>query len=551
MSNKSVKQLIAKLLEKRGILTDEQDAFLHPDFERDTHSPWLLPNIEAAVARLVKAHETQESIVIFGDYDADGIPATALLVRALKYLGFTHVRGVIPTRNQGYGLTPAVVEALLEHKPDIIVTVDNGTISKDEVALIAGSGVDVIIIDHHEPLEGKIADAALAIVNPKMAGSTYPFVELCACALSWKVAFALAEKLGKETGPLRWMLDLVGLSTIADMVPLVGENRVLAVFGLKVLGKTRNAGLQALMQVAGVDASGVTAGDVGFKLAPRINAPSRMHDEIVNGEHSALALLTTESAAEAADIAQHLNKQNAERQQLVETHLEQAHAQVLPDTTVIVAFHKDWSTGVIGLVASRLMDRYQRPVVVLAPEGDEIKGSVRSVDGVHALELLESASAELERFGGHTKAAGLTLKGSVDAFRALLETHMLSLGCTLATLAERSIRNPDGSLTPADMSLDLAEALEELEPFGIGFPKPLFTVESEVKNIRMVGSEGQHATFFLIDKDVQRKAIAFSYHGPVLEEGRPYRFYGSLVAEEWQQVKSPVMQVKRVEAIER
>jgi single-stranded-DNA-specific exonuclease len=348
MSNSKSEACIEKLLEKRGIPKYEQDVFRHPDFERDTHSPWLLPGMEKAVSRLLDAHTNQEDIIIFGDYDADGVPATALLVRVLKRFGYTSVQGLIPTRTQGYGLTESVVQDIIARKPKIVIAVDNGTVAKQEVATLVAAGISVIIVDHHEPQEEKVAVDALAIINPKMLNSVYPFRELCACALSWKLACALAEKLGEDVAALKWELDLVGLSTIADMVPLVGENRVLAQFGLKVLGKTRNCGLQALKDVAGITGE-LRSGDVGFKLAPRINAPSRLHNETLDGEHSSLTLLTTNDNQNAQSIAEHLDIQNADRQKLVDVHIAQAEERLGDsDSLVIVVFHDEWSSGSIA-----------------------------------------------------------------------------------------------------------------------------------------------------------------------------------------------------------
>ncbi|HSI20332.1 MAG TPA: single-stranded-DNA-specific exonuclease RecJ [Verrucomicrobiae bacterium] len=551
MSNRDAESIIVELLEARGIARKEQAVFRSPNFERDTHSPWGLPGMDVAVGRLVVAKEKNEKVVVFGDYDADGVPATALLLRVFRRLGIENIEGVIPTREQGYGLTLPVVEALLTLKPAIVIAVDNGTVAKEEVAALVKAGVDVIVVDHHEAQEGKIAESALAIINPKMPGSTYPFAELCACGLAWKLACALTEKLGEDVAPLKWELDLVGLSTIADMVPLVGENRVLACFGLKVLQKSRNVGLQALMNVAQVKAGSLSAGDVCFKLAPRINAPSRMHGEILDGSNAALSLLTATDKAEAAKCAEYLHEQNTERQQLVERHIEEAEAQIQkrPHAQVLVAYHDSWSSGVIGLVASRLMDRYRRPAIALAPEGGVVKGSVRSVDGVHALELLDAAAGELERFGGHAKAAGLTLSGSVESFRDALEAYMNELGLTLEELAAKSERVPDAELGMEELGLELAQKLEELQPFGIGFPAPLFLTECEVRNVRRVGAEGKHVSCFLFDGKTQRKAIGFSYRGPELVEGKKYRFRIGLQAEEWQQMVSPVCHIRKVEVV--
>jgi single-stranded-DNA-specific exonuclease len=548
MSGRSATVIIEEILSARGIPATERAAFCTPDFARDIHSPWLLKDMERTVTRLIAARDDQEHIVIFGDYDADGIPATALLMRVLQHLGFTKLTPVIPMREHGYGLTDEAVTRLLKLKPDLLITVDNGTVSQHEVATLADAGVDVVIIDHHEPLPEKIAKRAHSIVNPKQEDCSYPYSELCACALAWKVMWALTERLGDDPTSLKWELDLVALSTVADMVPLTGENRALVQFGLKLFPKTRNQGLQALMQVAGVEAALVKAGDMSFKLAPRINAPSRMHEELLDGEQAALNLLTTESKEDAQKLATFLNRQNSERQALVEQHLEVAEAQVANrhDHKVLVVYDETWSTGIIGLVASRLLEKYRRPVVALASEQGEIKGSVRSVDGVHALELLEAASALLERFGGHTKAAGLTLKGTVEELRDALNAYMDGLLITTDQLAQGS-RSTDGELGLDEVTLELADALEQLEPFGIGFPTPRFTITAEVTVARRVGQEGKHLSCMLSDGSIQRKAIAFSYKGTEPLPGEHYIITTTLQAEEWRDVRSVVCHVRSIE----
>lgn len=547
----SAEQIILQLLEQRGIPAAEQSAFCHPDFTRDIPAPTALKGLELAVSRLQTARKNHEKVIVVGDYDADGIPATALFLRVARALKWSKVEGVIPTRAQGYGLTMELVAELVKRQPKVVVTLDNGTVSAPEVAALTKAGIDVIVIDHHEPQEGKVAEAALAIINPKQADCTYPFRELCACALTWKVLWALAEYAGEDPQFLKWELDLVAISTIADMVPLVGENRVLAHYGLQVLRKSRNLGLQALANVAGMRLNQATAGDVGFKLAPRLNAPSRMHEEILDGTNASLSLLVADSKTNAETCAEYLNEQNSARQRLVEQHLEQAEAQVgAAETKVIVAYHEGWSTGVIGLVAGRLMDKYRRPVIALAKEGDSIKGSVRSVDGVHALELLEAASAQLERFGGHAKAAGLTLNGSVLDFQKAVESYMHELGLSIDELVEKGKRSADLEVALSDLDLGLAEQLITLEPFGIGFSTPLFQVRAQVSHARKVGAQQQHLSCFLVDGAVQRKGIAFQYHGPELEEGVWYDVTCHLEREEWNGVVSPTCHIRDIQLSE-
>jgi single-stranded-DNA-specific exonuclease len=546
MSDRTPEQIVSELLTSRGINEPEQQRLRAPDFERDTFSATLLPHIEEAVDCIVAAHAHQDEILIFGDYDADGVPATALFLRTLETLGFTRVRGRIPTRAEGYGLTMAICEDILKAPPRLLITVDNGTTAGPEIALLTAAGVKVVVIDHHEPLADRLPTTATAIVNPKLEESVYPFRELCATAVAWKVLTVVAQRLQQSERSLRWGLDLVGLATIADMVPLVGENRVLAIYGLQVLRKTRNEGVKALAEVAGLSLPTLSARDVGFGLAPRINAPSRMHDETWEGGHLALQLLTATSAAEARPLAAKMQQHNVERQQLVEEHLDQARELLGPSPveTVLVVFDPSWSSGVIGLVASRLVEQYQRPVIALAPEGSEVKGSMRSVEGVSAVEILEAVQLELERFGGHTKAAGLTLAGSPESFREAIARATAEL--VLEQVQAGSGRSSEGELRVDEATLELASALEELEPFGVGFPEPQFSLSGTVRAVRLVGAKKQHCSFFLVDGSKQLKAIAFSYRGPELAEGLAVVAEGSLMSETWNGTTSPVLRVRHV-----
>jgi single-stranded-DNA-specific exonuclease len=510
--------------------------------------------MQQAIERLLRARK--ERIVIFGDYDADGVPATALLVRCLRQLGFEELVPLIPLRSEGYGLTSQSVERILSEKPTVLVTVDNGTVAKDEVAALATAGVDVIVIDHHEPQAGHVADAALAIINPKQEQCPYPFKELCGCGLAWKMLWQLAVALKVSPDFLKWELDLVALSTIADLVPLVGENRLFATYGLQVLGKTRNLGLQALAGVSGIELVGVSAGDVGFKLAPRINAPSRMHHELLpSGEHAALTLFLATSTEQAAEIAQFLNAANTDRQALVDSHVAEAHrqAQEQLEAKALVVFHESWSTGVIGLVASKLVEVYKRPAVVLALEGGVVKGSVRSIGNVHAVKLVEAGEAFLERYGGHAKAAGLTFRtgavavGAVTGFRELVQ-----LGIADASLEEMAIageRKAEAVLSLSDVTLELAQTIQTLEPFGIGFPQPVFALKARVESLRAVGREGTHLSCFLVDPvdvKVKKKAIGFGMQKGDLADGQLVEVLAVVTAETWQGVTSPNLQLKKM-----
>lgn len=549
--------IISSLLRERGISPEHQQAFLHPDFLNDQHDASKMRGMHQAVERLLKAQD--ERIVIFGDYDADGVPATALLVRCLRTLGYKQLVPIIPLRSEGYGLTSNSVEKILGERPSLVITVDNGTVAREEVETLTRAGVAVIVIDHHEPQAGHVADAALAIINPKQEQCPYPFKELCGCALAWKMLWQLAEALKQSPDFLKWELDLVALSTIADLVPLVGENRLFAKYGLQVMGQTRNVGVQALAQVAGVTLKGVSAGDVGFKLAPRINAPSRMHHELLpSGGHAPLNLFLASSSEEAATIAQFLNTANNDRQALVDAHLVEAHRQATEQLSakVIVVFHETWSTGVIGLVASKLVETYKRPAVVLALEGGVVKGSVRSIGDVHAVKLVEAGEAFLERYGGHAKAAGLTFRtgavavGAVAGFRELVQ-----LGAADASLEELALageRKPEAVISLADVTVELGTALQELEPFGIGFPQPVFNIPAKVDSMKEVGRDGSHLSCFLVDPEhpeVKKKAIGFGMSKGDVRDGAKVEVLGIVALETWQGVTSPTIQMKKMTTV--
>lgn len=540
MSGSRTQALIRTILENRGIPLDEQARFIRPDFEKDQHDAATMLGMSAAVTRIIQAIDHQEHILVFGDYDADGVPATALLERAFRGLGVT-VTPLVPTRASGYGLTPEAVQIIAQLEPHLVITVDNGTVAKAEIAQLATLHIDVIVVDHHEPQEGQVAEAAVAILNPKQKDCPYPFKELCGCGLAWKLMDQLYLAMGKDRGTLKWLLDLVALSTIADMVPLVGENRLFAVFGLKVLRKTRNNGLKVLLESAGVALAEASATDVSFRLAPRINAPSRMHQEMLGGVNAALKLLTTADEKEARVLGQHLQQQNTDRQKLVDEHLTEAdlQAQQQQDMLALVVYHEQWSTGIIGLVAGRLMEKHKRPVVALAKEGESVKGSVRTVDGVHALDLLTSAGSLLSRFGGHAKAAGLTLEGDISQLRKALHAWLKSQGMSLETLASSAEKKSEIELTLDDITLELTNALEGLEPFGVGFPTPLFCTHCLLSNIRAVGSDHRHLSCFLTDGKTTKKAIGFGLAHLNPDSNHTYEVCYTLGQETWQGVTSP------------
>ena len=529
-------QLLERILEKRGIGKADLSHFLHPVFKRDLHEASLLPDMEVAIERIADAISLGERIVIFGDYDADGVPATALLLRTLSRAGAI-VQGIIPLRSEGYGLTAGAVKRIKESGAGLLIAADNGTVARQEIAELRASGIETIVCDHHEPQGGNLAEP-LALINPKRQDSQYPCRDLCACALVWKLSWALYERLELPTAPLKWELDLVALSTVADMVPLLGENRTLVQFGLQALRRSKNIGLQALAKVAGFDLAQATSQDIGFKLAPRLNATSRMHDELLEGTNASLELLITEDLSRAQRCAKHLQCCNVERQALVLCHIEEAERQIVghQDELCLVLYADDWSSGVIGLVAGRICEAYKRPVVALALEGGELKGSVRSVNGVSVLDLLASAEQAFTRFGGHAKAGGLTMNGTIEIseLQERLCGWLRAEGRTLESFATAQNKIPDLELPLDQVSLQLADELQELGPYGTGFEELLLSSRVQVNASRMVGSTGKHFSCRLSDGSEQLKAIGFGFEDPGIAPSGWYQAEYTLQAEEWQ-----------------
>lgn len=466
----SVSPFVAGILARNGM--DDAAAvegFLRPRL-RTLSDPNLLPDMPAAVARMDLALKRRERIVLYGDYDVDGVSSLAILARLLMAYGGV-VECFLPSRmEEGYGLSRSGIERCFEvHRPELLIAVDCGTNSVAEVAEIRRQGVEVIIVDHHE-FAGTRPDC-VALVNPKRCDD---FHYLCSAGLAFKLAHALLKHAPMPDFDLKEMLDIVAMATLADLVPLVGENRILVSSGLRQLAMTRWPGLTALMEVAGVNPP-VSGADVGFRLGPRINAAGRL-----GTAREALELLLSNDSTEAAAIAASLDRQNRERQGVeravaaeviswVEEHHDPArHA-------AIVAGDGDWHDGVLGIVASKVMRRYHRPTLVVGFQPDGAgKGSGRSIEGVSLVEALGRCSDYLDKFGGHEMAAGLTLRREhFEAFReAFLEAAQSMVNEEM--LVPRLVLDAEVSL--GDIGMDMLEEQESLEPFGMGNPQPLLVM---------------------------------------------------------------------------
>jgi single-stranded-DNA-specific exonuclease len=464
------------------------DRFLNPRLDQ-LPDPFGLKGIEAAVARLAGALEAREAICVYGDYDVDGVTSTALLVSVLRKLAACAPGPAAPARVdfyvphrliEGYGLNLDAMRKIAARGTRLVVSADCGVTAVAEIDGAARLGLDVVVIDHHTSAQlAEDLPRAVAILNPHQPGCAFPGRELAAVGVAFHLLLALRKRL-REAGwftaahpepNLREQLDLVALGTIADVVPLTGPNRVLVHFGLQELARDVRPGLVALKAVANV-AGAVTASDVGFKLGPRINAAGRLDDASVG-----VRLLLTSDPIEARRLAEQLDRANTERQELQKRialeAIEQAAKLGPPEKRhMLVVSSPGWHAGVVGIVASRLVERFHRPALVLAEEGDQTKGSGRSVEGFHLYDALARCSPHLTKFGGHRHAAGVTLQtGSVAALSEALEEQARAQ-LNLAQLSPRL--RVDAELGAGELDVSLARELSRLAPFGAGNPEPVF-----------------------------------------------------------------------------
>ena len=472
--------LLATLLRKRGITnTAEAEVFLNPSYERDIGDPFGILNMERAVERIFSAMERNESIVVYGDYDCDGIPGSVVLHDMLKKFEYPHFKNYIPHRHEeGYGLNLNAVEKFADEGVKLIITVDCGIADVVSVTRAQELGVDVIVTDHHLPQE--VLPPAYTILNSKQEGDTYPDNMLCGAGVAWKLSQALIARAPAELrakipeGFEKWLLDMAGLSTIADMVPLKKENRALAYFGLKVLRKSKRPGLKILLQKAGVSQAYLAEDDVGFMIAPRINAASRMSTPF-----EAFELLSTTDPARAEHLANHLNSLNDTRKGIVATMIKEArhNLEMRELRKVIVVGNPLWRPGVLGLAANKLMEDYGRPAFVWGrAESEHIKGSCRSDGSINVVKLMTSVrEGFFLNVGGHEYSGGFSVSHENVHFLedAILEAYER---LEKKTADDRAII-ADAELTIDDVAWKTWDVVEKLAPFGVENPKPIFVLK--------------------------------------------------------------------------
>lgn len=491
-------KIFLELLQKRGLKTKAQrEAFLLPDYT-SLGDPFKLPDMKQAVNRLKLAHKNKEKVVIYGDYDIDGLSATTLLFDAFSQFGFD-VSTFIPSRfDDGYGLNIDAIERLSEDGAQLIVTVDCGSLSVDEIADAKKLGVDVIVTDHHNL--GDTLPDAIAVINPKRNDHDYPFRDFSGVGVAFSLVRAMQSQIkGIEDGHEKWLLDLVALGTICDIVPLLGENRTMAFWGLKVMSQTRRPGIRALMSVSKINPHEVSARSLGFGLGPRLNASGRLETAQLS-----LDLLTTHDNGEALQLAQELDSMNQMRRKEQNRIFEEASLVVeeYRQDEVLVLSGKSWNHGIVGIVAAKFLETYQKPTFVMQEVGDETKGSARSFGDFSVGDAIRASETHIIKGGGHNFAAGVTLKTTkIVAFRKSVNQYYESLNLTdqkkhLLPVAEVKLDSFNG------INEELVNEISQLEPFGDSNPQPIFMIENlSVKYVRKMGDQNQHIKLTLRDNE--------------------------------------------------
>jgi single-stranded-DNA-specific exonuclease len=495
---------IARLLRNKGLLVDAQaEEFLRPRLRR-LSDPFLLPQMRAAVDRILHAIAASEQIVLYGDYDVDGVTSLALLSEMLRAYGAAPALFLPSRMEEGYGLSREGIERCWQtHRPQLLIAIDCGTSSRLEIADLCGRGADVIVLDHHEP-KGELPDC-VAVVNPKASGDS-SFKYLCSVGIVFKLCHALLKTRALADFDLRQRLDLVALGTVADIVPLEAENRILVHHGTREIARRRLLGVSKLMDVAGVRPP-ITPEHIGFRLGPRLNAAGRL-----TTAEKALRLLLTENLSEAVALAAELDGQNRERQgverDIVDAAEQRIAAESLAETPAIVLGERGWHPGVLGIVASRIARKYHRLTMIVGFDDEGLgKGSGRSIEGLSLVAALGQCSDLLEKFGGHEMAAGLTIREEkFPSFAAAIQERCAAL---LSKERLEPCLHLDAEITLRDLTWELLRWHELFQPFGQGNPQPLFLVRGVEPAVPPRILKGKHLALRFRQNGRQQRAIYF------------------------------------------
>ena len=498
-------ELFEAMLKERGVTPEEQESFLNPDYEK-LHDPLELPDMEKARDRVIRAIRDNEHIVVFSDYDCDGLPGAVVLSDFFARIGYENVSFYIPHRHdEGFGLNQDAIEEIATRGAKLIITIDCGIADTEEVALANENGIDVIITDHHKP--NPVLPDAYAIINQNRDDSNYPFKGLCGAAVAFKLVQAIVacEAFSVKAGMEKWSLDMVAIATLSDMVPLLGENRILARFGLSVLRKSPRPGLAALFKKMNLDQHTVSEDDVTFMITPRINAASRM-----GVPEDAFKLLRTKDYNEAERLALHLEQINNERKGVVASVVKEAKSRLTGRSEiadVIVIGNPEWRPALLGLVANSLVEEYQRPTFVWGRSGDgTLKGSCRSYNGYDLFALMSATSDVFVEFGGHAGAGGFSVTlESLTTLEERLSKALQHLEAEPPSEGEALF-----NINFPDIGENLWDLVSSFAPFGMGNRKPVFKIPKvEIKSIKKFGKEGNHLEVTFNGGDKEVKAISF------------------------------------------
>lgn len=536
--------LFEKILAARGISADIKASFLKPDYS-GLHDPFLLPDMKQAADRLVMARKKQEKITIYGDYDIDGLTATALLSEALKNFGFTKISMFMPNRFvEGYGLNIEAIERIASDGTELIMTVDCGSRSHKEIERANELGIDVIVTDHHEVPD--VLPPTAALINPHRPDSKYPFSDLAGVGVAFKLVQALQIKFNKSPstgsgssssglpfGQEKWLLDLVALGTVCDIVPLIGENRTIVYWGLKVLARKRRPGLKALLAVGRIEDESINARALGFGLGPRMNAAGRLE----TAQHALDLLIASDSllAFEKAQILDELNSaRRIEQAKIQKEAVEQA--EKYPNDSVLVVSSENWNHGVVGIVASKLLEKYKKPVFIFQEIGEQSRGSARSFGDFSAAEAIEVARDLITSGGGHKLAAGVTLPTmNIPEFRKKI--NQFYAGKKLKDQSKLLLPSEDTMAELHEITEELIDMISQLEPFGHGNPRPILKSDDLlVISLRRMGAEAQHVKLEL--QNIGGKTMQFlAFSAPehfFVEPGEMVSVWYSPNLNEWQ-----------------
>ncbi|MEK7607920.1 MAG: single-stranded-DNA-specific exonuclease RecJ [Patescibacteria group bacterium] len=507
--------MLSTLLKNRGINTEKEiEAFISPDYNLHTHNPFLMNNMDIVVERIYGAIKNKEKIIIYSDYDADGIPGAVILHDFFKKIGYKDFENYIPHRhNEGFGLNTEAITGFREKGATLLITIDCGVGNIDEITFAKDLGIDVIITDHHEPAEK--LPPAFAILNPKLKDCKYPEKILCGSGVVFKFVQAFLKKYGTAfnvpVGWEKWLLDLVGIATLSDMVPLVGENRVFAFYGLKVLKKTSRPGLSQLFSKLRIKREYITEDDVGFTITPRINAASRM-----GKPDTAFNLLSTDDVVLAGAYADALEHVNNERKGTVASLVKEIRKIILErnvlEKKVIVLGNPLWRPSLLGLVANTLAEEHGKPVFLWGRDGDNvIKGSCRSGKSANVFSIMQNTSDSFSQYGGHAASGGFEVKdGLIHSLEESLEKSFIGLNYEKIEDKNRI----DAEVSLDDITWDLYGDIEKLSPYGMGNTKPLFNIKNAlISSVKSFGKEGNHTEIILTDSK-NRKISAIQFFSP-------------------------------------